>query len=396
VVAATRQRHGPRDGHENDDGEELFDELSRASGLSLTTTTLIKQAWTPESFRKMRHSWKLLADFLRSTDKTATALRADDARVTAANFQAACAKEGRRGIDALLTNTNVLIETFDPKGAKLQMLVSRAIHRKSPKKGRRYRTMWDIRTLLDHIRGRYGDNKTLARASLLKKALTLTMVFSACRLSELARMTVDPKEVTTKRLRVNMKVKTALDIEDSITFYPVDDKAICPHAALSEWLGQSDAHQTLFSHPETHKPMTATAIAAVLRELMTEAGISEEYGPYSIKHAVVTFLFDQGAGETQINEFGRWSIASRVASAYYRVATPRQGWLGYKLAEAAREFAQKCLSAADEQAEQRKRLAAGAGEMASAAPGEARVTQLRTGEQGSISGSDEGTPDGLP
>jgi hypothetical protein len=256
-----------------------------------------------------------------------------------ANFQAWCAREGKKGIDALLTNSNVLLDIFDPKGTKLQALVSRAIHRDNPKKSRRYRTMWDIRTLLDHIRGNYGVNKTLSRASLLKKTLAVTMIFSACRLSELSRMTVDPNAVTTLRLRVNVRVKTALDSEDSITFYPVEETAICPHAALSEWIGLSGAHQTLFAQPETHKPMSATAIAAVLRELMTEAKISDEYGPYSIKHAVVTYLFDQGAGESQINEFGRWSMASRVASAYYRVATPRRGWLGYKIAEAARALA---------------------------------------------------------
>jgi hypothetical protein len=279
-------------------------------------------------------------DFLQRENKTPMTLRAEDARVTVANFQAFCVGEGRKSIDALLTHSNVLIDTFNPNGTKLQALVARAIHRKNPKKGRRCRTMWDIRTLLDHIRGKYGDNKSLSGASLLKKTLAVTMIFSACRLSELSRMTVDPKEVTTTRLRVNIKVKTALDTEDTVMFYPVDEAAICPHAALSEWLGRSDAHQTLFVHPETKRPMTATAVAAVLRELMIEAGISGEYGPYSIKHAVVTYLFDHGAGETQINEFGRWSIASRVASAYYRVATPRRGWLGYKLAEAAREFAQ--------------------------------------------------------
>jgi hypothetical protein len=76
-------------------------------------------------------------------------------------------------------------------------------------------------------------------------------------------------------------------------------------------------------------------IAGRLRRLMTRAGISDEYGPYSIKHAVVTFLFSQGASETQINEFGRWSIESGVPSAYYKVATAQCDWLGYRLAEGA-------------------------------------------------------------
>jgi hypothetical protein len=69
---------------------------------------------------------------------------------------------------------------------------------------------------------------------------------------------------------------------------------------------------------------------------MTSAGIPEEYGAYSIKHAVITSPFDAGVDEARINEFRRWSYASRVASGYYRVATPQKDWLGFRIAEKAK------------------------------------------------------------
>jgi hypothetical protein len=149
-------------------------------------------------------------------------------------------------------------------------------------------------------------------------------------------MTVNPMQVFETGLRVNTNLKTSLETQEHIMFYPVEDKRICPHAALGEWLGRHAQRAALFTHHMTQEPLTATTIAGMLRELMTKAGISEEYGPYSIKHAVITFLFSEGAEEAQINEFGRWSIASRVPSSYYRIATLRRNWLGYKIAEAAR------------------------------------------------------------
>jgi site-specific recombinase XerD len=336
---AVTTRRPPRtfDGHENDDGEILFDNLAAEKGLSLTTTTLIKLAWAPETFRKMRHSWRLLSDFLKTNGKSYVVLLQTDAYITANNFKAEYEARHATSIEALFSHTNVIVDVFNPNGVKLSALVSKAVKRKHPKRGRKYRTMWDIRTLLDYIATNLTTNADLSEADLLVKTLALTMIYSACRLSELARMTVDPKQVTLTGLRVETNLKTALDTRDFIMFYPVDDKRVCPHAALREWLGKHAQKAALFTHHMTHAPMTATMIAGMLRELMTRAGISEEYGPYSIKHAVITFLFSEGAEEAQINEFGRWSIASRVPSSYYRVATPRRHWLGYKIAGSAQQ-----------------------------------------------------------
>jgi site-specific recombinase XerD len=336
VAAATRKSARPHTGQENDDGEALFDRLANAKGLSLAATTLIKASWAPETFRKMRHSWKLLSDFLTHERLVAEDLLSDRASVIAANFKASTLSGPVNAtVNATLSHTNVLLSTFSKDGSNMHSLISRAAHRKRPRKGRKYRTMWDIRELLRFISQELGTNAGLTEEQLLVKCLALTMVYSAARLAELARMTVDQSHETKAALRVETNIKTALDTRESITFYPVRNKSICPHAALSEWLRRRPTSRQLFTDPRTQKPLTETAIAGLLRRLMSSAGISDEYGAYSIKHAVITFLFDGGAGEAQINEFGRWSYASRVASGYYRVATPQRDWLGFKIAEGA-------------------------------------------------------------
>jgi hypothetical protein len=120
----------------------------------------------------------------------------------------------------------------------------------------------------------------------------------------------------------------------SITFYPVHDEAICPHTAIRAWLGRKKTTvPTLFVHPTSQQPLAAKTIAKRLHDLLIEAGISEGYGPYSIKHAVITYLYSKRVEEVQINEFGRWSLTSRVPAAYYRISTGEQDWLGYRIAE---------------------------------------------------------------
>jgi site-specific recombinase XerD len=322
------------DGRENDDGEALFDKLAHARGLSLAATTLIKASWAPETFRKMRHSWKLLADFLAEQKLKAEELLSDRAGVIAANFKASVFSGLINStVDATLSHTNVLLSTFAKDGTGLQTLISRAVHRMHPKKGRRYRTMWNIRELLGYISREMADNASLTDEQLLVKCLALTMVYSAARLAELARMTLDRSQATSAVLRVVTNIKTALDTRETISFYPVADGSICPHVALREWIRRRPVSERLFTHHRTHCPLSQAAIASHLRQLMTSAEIPEEYGAYSIKHAVITSLFDKGVDEARINEFGRWSYASRVASGYYRVATPRKDWLGFRIAE---------------------------------------------------------------
>jgi site-specific recombinase XerD len=194
--------------------------------------------------------------------------------------------------------------------------------------------MWDLQQFLNYIRTAMPDNSQLTVVDLLKKSMALTMVFSACRIAELARMTVDTENVTSERIQVETNTKTALAAMQSIAILPVKDSGICPHAALMEWLRRRRTQTALvYQRPSNDEPLTATLVARMLRELMTRAGIPECYGPYSIKHAVITYLYTKEVKEVQINEFGRWSLSSHVPGAHYWIPTKDKDWLGYRIAE---------------------------------------------------------------
>jgi hypothetical protein len=283
----------------------------------------------------MRHSWKLLADFLSENGLTANALLRRGANVTVANFKSHAAGVYTRSTTrAAITHVNVLLATFTEGSRELNQRLDRAYGRQEPEKSRRYSMMWDLQQFLNYIRTAMPDNSQLTVVDLLKKSMALTMVFSACRIAELARMTVDTEKVTSERIQVETNTKSALAAMQSITILPVKDSRICPHVTLTEWLRRRRTQTALlYLRPSDDKPLTATLIARMLRELMTRAGIAECYGPYSIKHAVITYLYTKEAEEVQINEFGRWSLSSHVSGAYYRIATGEKDWLGYRIAE---------------------------------------------------------------
>jgi hypothetical protein len=90
----------------------------------------------------------------------------------------------------------------------------------------------------------------------------------------------------------------------------------------------------LFVDIATHEPLTARAIGQLVRKVFEGARIPPIYGPYSIKHSVVSFLFAQGVEEWKINAFGHWAPGSHTAATFYRVAPADDEWLGFKIAQA--------------------------------------------------------------
>jgi site-specific recombinase XerD len=300
----------------------------------LAATTLVKQAWVPATFRKMRHSWRLFAEFLQTETKTPLDLLGEHAQTIAANFKAYAASRYAQGATgAVLSHTSVLLSVFEKGGGTLHRLLNRAVHRKQPKRARKYSTMWDVKELINWIRRTYPDNTALSTGDLLRKTIVLTMIFSASRITELSKITVRPEDVREDMIRLDTNIKTRLEEHQWITFYPLKDKGVCPHAAIQEWLSRrTGSSLVLFTDPSSLRPLSVTAISSILRSAMRLAGVGDMFAPYSIKHAVITFLFAQGVPEAQINEFGRWSVSSRVAYQHYRIATSEREWPGYKIA----------------------------------------------------------------
>jgi site-specific recombinase XerD len=192
--------------------------------------------------------------------------------------------------------------------------------------------MWDITKMLRFVGTTMPDSKPLSYADLSAKTLFLTMVFSACRITELTKLTLSAEGDGTTSILLNTNVKTRLEEQRTIVINAIPSKEICPLNAITELLRRRQGHIALvFAEEKIHAPLKVAAVSAALRSLMTRAGIDTLYSPYSIKHAVITYLFSVQAGETRINEFGRWSVSSRVAHSHYNIATMEEDWLGFQI-----------------------------------------------------------------
>jgi site-specific recombinase XerD len=272
---------------------------------------LIKLAWVPETFRKMRHSWKQLADFMEKNGVSYEELLTPTAGAITANFKAEAEASSMKGLEAIYSHTNVLLDVFKEGSSTLDRLIGRATRRKRPKRTRKYSTMWDIQVLIRFIGDSLPDNDKLSLSDLQRKTILLTMIYSASRITELTKLTVDPKEVSDTIIRLNTNVKTRLEELRWITLYPLSDKRICPHAAVWELIKRRPKPAThLFVDLGSQRPLTVGAVSGVLRSFMSSAGVDKCYAPYSIKHAVITYLFGLRVDEALINEFGRWSFSS--------------------------------------------------------------------------------------
>jgi hypothetical protein len=335
-TATTRKRKRSFSGHENDSGETLFDELAKLRNLSLVTATLLKEAWVPETFRHMRHSWQLLHDFLSEHKYTAADFISPDKAHIKNDFEAATALRFSKATWLpLCSHVSTLLDLFQPSGVKRTEMIRRVVKRRSPGTQKKYKTMWDIGRLLRYIGHTYPTNNALTLNELSLKMVVLLMVFTVCRFPELTRLSIDPRNDAADRLSLLTQTKTALDEETPITLRPLTNATICPVAAVRAWLERTgEPGNPLFVDATTRQPLKTRQLGDMVRRAFAGAGIPPIYGSYSIKHSVVSFLFGAGVEEWRINAFGRWAPGSHTAATFYRVDPTDDDWLGYKIAQA--------------------------------------------------------------
>jgi hypothetical protein len=284
----------------------------------------------------MRHSWRLLDEFLTEHNYTAADFIAPEKTHIRTDFEAATAlRFSRTSWLPLCSHVKMLHELFQPSADKRTALLRRIVKRRSPGTQKKYRTMWDIGKLLNYIGCTYPDNNALSLHELSIKTVVLVMVFTVCRFPELTRLSIDPRIAEADHLSLLTEMKTALDEKTPITLRQLTNATICPVRAVRAWLERTgESGNPLFVDPTTHLPLKARQIGELVRRAFAGAGIPPIYGAYSIKHSVVSFLFNAGVEEWKINAFGRWAPGSHTAATFYRVDPTDDDWLGFRIAQA--------------------------------------------------------------
>jgi hypothetical protein len=74
---------------------------------------------------------------------------------------------------------------------------------------------------------------------------------------------------------------------------------------------------SLFIIRNTKDKMTLSAYRKLIRQRMSDMGIDQSYGPYSLKHAAINKLFNLGLELAQVNKVARYALNSTMALAHY-------------------------------------------------------------------------------
>jgi site-specific recombinase XerD len=386
LAPPARGGRGKYTGHENDEGERLFDELLIMRGCSKSAIATVKRSWAPETFRKYRHTLTLLGAYMHENGmEHATLLDDERAAGCALSFLAERKDQGESGasVKRMSGELHMLLQLFHGTGNDMMERMGKGLRREFPRTDGIKDTIWDIDVLLNYIQSTYPRNEDLTREELLHKTMILFMVFAASRPVELVRMeTPDPRDVGSDEARVRAIPKQRGNERTSVIIHKVSTTSLCPLEALKEWLRRrGDISPLLFTgefrsssaaghsmasacasrgHPPAGsrgcpprqrgitsrqhvtppvadeaptncRGLTTTYVRAAFKALMVAAGIPERYPPYSIRHATVTALFQRGASDEEVVAYGRWARGSRVPRLFYFIHATDGAWIGQKL-----------------------------------------------------------------
>jgi integrase len=289
-----------------------------------------------------------MAHFLAEHDKDELALtRPDTAQWLIADFLTG-SKSDYSGPVVLEMggHLNRIVELFDPRSVHAVVkVVLRAISRQTPGRCRRYDTIWDLDQLLAWLEENWPENGALSPRDLQTKCMLLVMIFSACRLAELARMTrPDVIDLMAPSITIKAVTKQKQSTLQDFVMRRADRPSICPVAALHTWLTRPDQMQNRLLFPsETGRTITVPTIGYQFLKVFARAKIDPHYTAYSVKHAVVTKLYTLGATDEEVCAYGHWAPGSRTPRQWYYIPVVDKNWLGTRLVTSLAESIQRAV-----------------------------------------------------
>jgi hypothetical protein len=199
-----------------------------------------------------------------------------------------------------------------------------------------FKHMWDLDIVLQYIRDG-PPSRTLSLRQLQRRAAAVYMILIPTRPIGMLRMEVGKErwredgtfvEVPTNDKMSNGRSKILLILRKL-----ADDANLCPYTLyclLKQEAEKRGVRDSLWCSEDGIAFASSSAISRLLRELLTEAGMSAEFTAYSFRLALITYLFDAGLTETEVNAFTGHSQNAHTAVTHYFHLNER--WIGRKMA----------------------------------------------------------------
>ena len=321
-------------------------EICRRAGLNEQALALWFGGRSEAARRARLHGWRLWYSYCVENNLSADRLlQIPQPAVLVANFIVAMDAQGVKAYrirEAKVAVVELMEMLFPALFASLQSsgLIKSMMTAVSSKTRRtaRYHDIWSLHVLLDHIKA--GPKaETLGGSDLMARAAALFMVFIPCRPVAMLRMDVDRAvwRAEEQILVVPSREKTDKGRGSTeLAIRQMKDEQLCPlHAfrLLRQRAQRLGSGSCLFCSDDGSPYKQTSSISKLLRQLMTAAGIPERFVAYSIRHALITALFNAGLGEEEVNAYtGHSQNAHTASTSYFHLNSQ---WIGHALASTA-------------------------------------------------------------
>jgi integrase len=178
--------------------------------------------------------------------------------------------------------------------------------------------------------------KQLDDTKLMARTAALMMIFIPCR--PLAMIRIDWSRIRWIKAG-HVLVVSAKEKMDrgrgytELVIRKIEIEALCPlrHALLLKQRAEGLSTNDSLFHSDDGKPYALSAqLSRLLKQLLVDAGVDRKYPAYSIRHVLITALFDAGLNESQLNAYtGHSHNVHTAATSYFHLNTK---WVGHAIA----------------------------------------------------------------
>jgi hypothetical protein len=225
----------------------------------------------------------------------------------------------------------------------------------SKKPSRKYKFIWDLTTLLDHIRlSPPIVDQTMDE--LIPRVVALLMIFTLARPIEIFRMIPSSLSYSDNRTQVSILTHRKTDAgaaTSALSLLRLPENSICPVRYLEELFSRARTYASRNIHSPRSAGYAASAVDSIItlwrwdngrvissvsslctvtRKLMTAAGIPKNYTAYTIRHATITKSYRIVGDPLEVNVFTGHSERSNTSAKHYLLQA--DNWLGFRLATA--------------------------------------------------------------
>jgi hypothetical protein len=174
------------------------------------------------------------------------------------------------------------------------------------------------------------DNEEDQFTFLQTKTASLIMFSAFLRIHETTIISLEGMKISRECIWVHTILKSKQDFLTPIAipfFY--ENQAICPASTMLSLIQANQAHfgkpsSSLFLDWTSGSPLLTRNVATLLRNLFKELKLPKEFGPYTIKHAVITYLTNHGVKMEEINDIAHFAKGSLVLKNHYAISDPQR------------------------------------------------------------------------